>query len=81
MFFVNTDNRKGLHWFVFAIDCRGPVWAFKVDIWEPLSGTFLVRPMFLPPSSKSLRNPVPCRPILLAPYCNLVATTVIAAYL
>ena len=42
---VNSGDRKGLHWFVCAMGCRVPVWAFKVHIWEPLPDTFLVWPM------------------------------------
>ena len=45
IFIVNSDDRKGLHWFLCAINCRVPVWAFKVHIWEPLCGNSLVRPM------------------------------------
>ena len=45
IFIVNSDDHKGLHWFVCAMDCRVLVWAFKVHIWEPLLGTSLVRPM------------------------------------
>ena len=45
IFIVNSDDREGLHWFPCAIDCKVPVWAFKVHIWEPLCGNSLVRPM------------------------------------
>ena len=42
IFTVNSDDREGLHWFLCAIDCKVPVWAFKVHIWEPLCGNSLV---------------------------------------
>ena len=42
---VNNDDREGLHWFLCAMDCTQPVWAFRVWIWEPLGGTSLVQPM------------------------------------
>ena len=45
IFIVNSDDREGLHWFVCAMDCKVPVWAFKVWIWEPLLGTSLTQPM------------------------------------
>ena len=32
MFIVNSDDKEGLHWFVCAMDCRVPVWAFEVWI-------------------------------------------------
>ena len=32
IFIVISDDRKGLHWFVCAMDCRVQVWAFKVHI-------------------------------------------------
>ena len=44
IFIVNSDDHEGLHWFLCAIDCKVPVWAFKVHIWEPLCGNSLVRP-------------------------------------
>ena len=44
IFIVNSHAREGLHRFLCAIDCKVPVWAFKVHIWEPLCGTSLVRP-------------------------------------
>ena len=54
MFIVNSDDREGLHWFLCAIDCKVPVWAFKVHIWEPLCGTSLVRPMLKRLQSKGV---------------------------
>ena len=54
IFIVNSDGRKGLHWFVCAMDCRVPVWAFKGHIWEPLVGTSLVRPMLKRLQSKGV---------------------------
>ena len=47
IFIVNSDNVRGFHWFVCAMDCMLPVWAFKVWIWEPLSGTSAIQPMLL----------------------------------
>ena len=35
LFIVSSDDREGLHWFLCAINCKVPVWAFKVHIWEP----------------------------------------------
>ena len=37
-----------------GLDCRVPVWTFKVHIWEPLSGTSLVRPMLKRLQSKGV---------------------------
>ena len=54
IFIVDSDDREGLHWFICAMDCRVPVWAFKVHIWEPLSGTSLVWPMLKRVSSKGV---------------------------
>ena len=54
MFIVNSDDREGLHWFLYAIDCKVPVWAFKVHIWEPLCGASLVRPMLKRLQSKGV---------------------------
>ena len=45
IFTVNSDDRKGLHWFVCAMGCKVLVWVFKVWIWEPFLGTSLVWPM------------------------------------
>ena len=45
---VNSDDREGPHWFVGTMDCRVPVWSFKVHTWEPLFGTSLVQPMSYP---------------------------------
>ena len=42
---VNSDDREGLHWFLCAMDCTPPIWAFIVWIWEPLGGTSLIQPM------------------------------------
>ena len=47
IFIVNSDNVRGFHWFVCAMDCMLPVWAFKVWIWEPLSGTSAIQPMLV----------------------------------
>ena len=44
IFVVDNGDREGLHWFVCAMDCRVLLWALKVHIWEPISGSFLVRP-------------------------------------
>ena len=54
IFIVNSDDREGLHWFLCAIDCKVPVWAFKVHIWEPLCGNSLVRPMLRRLQSKGV---------------------------
>ena len=51
IFIVNSDDREGLH---CAIDCKIPVWAFKVHIWEPLCGNSLVRPMLRRLQSKGV---------------------------
>ena len=45
IFIINRDNGEGFRWFLCAIDCKVPIWAFKVHIWEPLCGNSLVRPM------------------------------------
>ena len=45
LFVDNSDDKEGHHWFVCAMDCTVPVWAFKVWIWEPRFGTSLIRPM------------------------------------
>ena len=42
IFIVNSDDCERLHWLLCAIDCKVPVWAFKVHIWEPLCGNSLV---------------------------------------
>ena len=44
IFIVNSYDRKVLHWFICAVGCKVPVWAFKVWIWEPLPTTSLVSP-------------------------------------
>ena len=54
IFIVNSDDREGLHWFLCAIDCKVPIWAFKVHIWEPLCGNSLVRPMLRRLQSKGV---------------------------
>ena len=54
IFFVNSDDREGLHWFLCAIDGKVPVWAFKVHIWEPLCGNSLVWPMLTCLQSKGV---------------------------
>ena len=54
IFIVNSDDREGLQWFVCAIDCKVPVLAFKVHIWEPLSGNSLVWPMLKRLQSKGV---------------------------
>ena len=54
IFIVNSDDCEGLHWFLCPIDCKVPVWAFKVHIWEPLCGNSLVRPMLRRLQSKGV---------------------------
>ena len=51
---VNSDDREGLHWFLCAIDCKDPIWAFKLHIWEPLCGNSLIRPMLRRLQSKGV---------------------------
>ena len=54
IFIVNSEDREGLHWFLCAIGCKVPIWAFKVHIWEPLCGNSLVRPMLRRLQSKGV---------------------------
>ena len=54
IFFANSDDREGLHWFRCAINYKVPVWAFKVHIWKPLCGNCLVRPMLRRLQSKGV---------------------------
>ena len=42
---VISDDREGLHWFLFAMYCTRPVWASVVWSWRPLGGTSLIQPM------------------------------------
>ena len=47
IFVVNSDDKEGLHWFVYAFDCRVRLELFTIWVWEPLSSTHLIRPFLL----------------------------------
>ena len=41
---VNSDDKEGLHWFVYAFDCRVRLERFIIWVWEPLSSISMKHP-------------------------------------
>ena len=47
IFVVNSDDKEGLHCFVYAFNCRVRLELFTIWVWDPLSSTHLIRPFLL----------------------------------